>query len=291
MIIGNQKTINYLKNLADNKLLFHSYIFFGQERVGKKTIALALANYLEKKEFSMPTQPLSDFLFIDGNKINLDTEETILDDVRKIKNFLYQKPNISFYRTVLIDNANHLTIYAQNALLKISEEPQSNSLIILISKDPELLLPTINSRFQKIFFETVKTEEILNWLISNFKINQKKAEEIANFSSGLPGIAYSILNDGEFKEYFENAKKFLKLKSQEKINFIKKIVDDENEKSKFNINLFLDLLMFILKNKGNFKKDFELWKKLFKIKMDFNFYNLNPKLQLVALGKFIEKND
>lgn len=291
MIIGNQKIINYLKNLADNKSLFHSYIFFGQERIGKKTIALALANYLEKKEFQAQVQPLSDFLFIDGNKLNLDNEETILDDVRKIKNFLYQKPNFSFYRTVLIDNANYLTIYAQNALLKISEEPQPNSLIILISKDPELLLPTINSRFQKIFFETVKTEEILKWLISEFKISSKKAEEIANFSNGLPGVAYSILNDEEFKKYFENAKTFLKLKSREKINFIKKLVDVENEKNKFNINLFLDLLMLILKEKEDLKTNFELWKKLFKIKMDFNFYNLNPKLQLVALGKFMEKND
>ncbi|MGC8776228.1 MAG: hypothetical protein ACP5QN_02880 [Minisyncoccia bacterium] len=289
MIVGHEKNIKYLKNLADKNLLFHSYIFFGQHKIGKKTISLALANYLEKKEFDLPKHLLSDFLFIDPDRFKIENEETILDEVRTIKNFLYQKPNISFYKTVVIDNAEHLTVYAQNALLKISEEPQPNSLIILICSEPEMLLPTINSRFQKIYFEPVKTNEIENWLIKDFKLNKTKALEIANFSNGMPGIAWSFLNDSVFKKYFENANLFLKFKFKERVNFIKKLVDAENEKNKFDFNLFLDLLILALNQKKDFKENFELYKKLFKMKMDFDFYNLNSKLQLVALAKFMEK--
>lgn len=289
MIIGHNKNIKYLKHLADNHLLFHSYIFFGKQWIGKKTIALSLANYLETKEFDVPQKVLSDLLIIDANKIaNEESSETILDEVRKIKNFLYQKPNASYYRTVIIDNSESLTIYSQNALLKISEEPQPNSLIILICSDPETLLPTINSRFQKIYFENLSKEDIKKWLINQFKLSTKKAEEITNLSNGFPGMAYLILNDENIKNYFKNANLFLNLSYKEKVDFIKKIFQNENDNEKFNINLFLDILMFVLKSKNDLKNNFQLWKRILKIKQDMSYYNLNSKLQLVALADFMK---
>lgn len=289
MIIGHNKNIKYLKHLADNHLLFHSYIFFGKQWIGKKTIALSLANYLETKEFDVPQKLLSDLLIIDANKIaNEESSETILNEVRKIKNFLYQKPNVSYYRTVIIDNSESLTIYSQNALLKISEEPQPNSLIILICSDPETLLPTINSRFQKIYFENLSKEDIKKWLINQFKLSTKKAEEITNLSNGFPGMAYLILNDENIKNYFKNANLFLNLSYKEKVDFIKKIFQNENDNEKFNINLFLDILMFVLKSKNDLKNNFQLWKRILKIKQDMSYYNLNSKLQLVALADFMK---
>ncbi|MCX7589471.1 MAG: hypothetical protein RMK17_02230 [bacterium] len=289
MIVGHQKNIEYFKNLIDKNSLFHSYIFFGKQWIGKKTFALSLANYLENKEFDIPKKILSDLFLIDSNNIK-ENNETILDEVRKIKNFLYQKPNLSFYKTVIIDNAENLTTYAQNALLKISEEPQSNSLIILICQDPELLLPTINSRFQKIYFENLKKEDVKNWLIKEFKINIKKADEISNLANNFPGIAYLMLNDNNFMDYFKKADLFLNSLKIDKVDFIKKIFKNENESENINFNpiLFLDILMFILNNKKKLEKNYKIWKKILKLKMDLSYYNLNPKLQLVALANFIK---
>ena len=51
----------------------------------------------------------------------------------------------------MIAAADRLTLPAQNAILKISEEPPAHALIILMVKDPEVLLPAVVSRFQKIF--------------------------------------------------------------------------------------------------------------------------------------------
>ena len=54
-----------------------------------------------------------------------------------------------------------LTVEAQNALLKITEEPPASSLIIFISSDLESILPTILSRMEKVYFGLVSGTEIV----------------------------------------------------------------------------------------------------------------------------------
>ena len=284
MIIGHKEIIEQLKNLADNKFLSHGYLFWGEEYLGKKTVAKALANYLENKIFDVPQKILSDFLEINLQKNQNEDETSALEEIRTIRFFLSQKPNNSSYRTVIIDNAQKLNRYAQNALLKISEEPQKDSLIILITRDPDLLLQTLSSRFQKIYFGRVKDEEIKEWLIKNFQINENKANKIAQMSFGHPGIAWSILNDLNWKKQIKNAKMFLELKGKEKLNFIKELIEDEN----FNMDSFLEALMLVLGKISS--KNIKLWKRILRLRIDFQFYNLNPKLQLVALNDFL-KND
>jgi DNA polymerase-3 subunit delta' len=284
MIIGHKEIIEQLKNLADNKFLAHGYLFWGEEYLGKKTVAKALANYLENKIFDVPQKILSDFLEINPQKNQNEDETSALEEIRTIRFFLSQKPNNSSYRTVIIDNAQKLNRYAQNALLKISEEPQKDSLIILITRDPDLLLQTLSSRFQKIYFGRVKDEEIKEWLIKNFQINENKANKIAQMSFGHPGIAWSILNDLNWKKQIKNAKMFLELKGKEKLNFIKELIEDEN----FNMDSFLEALMLVLGKISS--KNIKLWKRILRLRIDFQFYNLNPKLQLVVLNDFL-KND
>jgi DNA polymerase-3 subunit delta' len=284
MIIGHKEIIEQLKNLADNKFLAHSYLFWGEEYLGKKTVAKALANYLENKIFDVPQKILSDFLEINPQKNQNEDETTALEEIRTIRFFLSQKPNNSSYRTVIIDNAQKLNRYAQNALLKISEEPQKDSLIILITRDPDLLLQTLSSRFQKIYFGRVKDEEIKEWLIKNFQINENKANKITEMSFGHPGIAWLILNDLNWKKQIRNAKMFLELKGKERLDFIKELIEDEN----FNMDSFLEAIMLVL-GKIN-SKNIKLWNRILRLRIDFRFYNLNPKLQLVALTNFL-KND
>ncbi len=120
MIIGHKNIIDQLKQLADDKFLSHSYIFWGLPKVGKKTIAKALANYLENQIFDYPEKILLDSFEIDVLNNN---EESALEQIRMIKDFLYKTPIKSFYRTVIVDNASSLNKYAQNACLKLQKNP------------------------------------------------------------------------------------------------------------------------------------------------------------------------
>lgn len=71
-----------------------------------------------------------------------------IEEVRTIQHFLSRKPVQSDHNTVVISAAHLLTLPAQHAFLKTLEEPPGNSLIYLITKYPDSLLPTILSRVQ-----------------------------------------------------------------------------------------------------------------------------------------------
>lgn len=73
-----------------------------------------------------------------------------VDEVRFANQFLQSKAHIGHFKTVLIPFAEKMTHQAANALLKTLEEPNANSVLILLSEDVERLLPTIISRCRLI---------------------------------------------------------------------------------------------------------------------------------------------
>ncbi len=144
--------------------------------VGKRTVAQALAHFLEKGEFE-PCPPANEILqdakLIDlafAKQLDRELKDSIsIDAVREIKNFLWQRPNVSPKRTLIIDEAELLTTEAQNALLKITEEPPASSLLIVVASDLDGIMPTILSRLQKIHFGAVPEAEIAKWLANTGK--------------------------------------------------------------------------------------------------------------------------
>lgn len=89
----------------------------------------------------------------------LETESSIgIEDVRKLQQKLFLKPYKSTDKASIIHDAHMLTIEAQNALLKILEEPPDHTYIILSAENQDRLLPTIISRCQLIALETKVTE-------------------------------------------------------------------------------------------------------------------------------------
>jgi DNA polymerase III delta prime subunit len=73
-----------------------------------------------------------------------------IDEVRQLQNLLKLKPYDGGYRMTVIKNADYATLPAQNALLKLLEEPPIKNIIILVSVSAEKLLGTIQSRCQTI---------------------------------------------------------------------------------------------------------------------------------------------
>lgn len=69
-----------------------------------------------------------------------------IDQVRQLKKHIFQKPVKERYKFAIFEEAQKLTVEAQNALLKILEEPPEHAIIILEAKDKTELLPTILSR-------------------------------------------------------------------------------------------------------------------------------------------------
>ncbi len=115
--------------------------------------------------------------------------------VRLIKNFLQNKPFNHFSKIVYIPQADNLNPESQNALLKNLEEPGKNNYFILTTSKPQLLLPTILSRCQKIKISSPKTENQTKvWTLSgNPKKDLDFAASIVNDKNEIKNLLLSQL--------------------------------------------------------------------------------------------------
>lgn len=113
-------------------------------------IAQSLANYLENKQWREPTRVLLDTLVV---------EESGIEAVRELRQFLWKKPLVSSRRSAIVGRAEALTPEAQHALLKITEEPPAHGFVMLLVRDPDMLLPTLVSRFQKMYVPATTAEK------------------------------------------------------------------------------------------------------------------------------------
>ena len=305
MILGHQLLVKNLKELADLGKLAHGYIFFGSVGVGKFLVAQALANYLEGKSFDLEPGILNDALVILPDEKNTIS----IDQVREIRKFLFQRPNLSLRRTVIINDADDLTVEAQNALLKIAEEPPEAGLLILVVRDPEFLKETLISRLNKIYFSNVKTSEVEEWLekscstkhiacnAKHITWSREEIKEAAEKSMGRPGLALKMFEDEEFKELMKTADKFLKISAGQAKDFLKDLLDSPVGGNGFDLSRFLDALILRITNRFTNlpagrqvyesdelrKKDRDLWHRVLRLKKEASYFNLNPKIQLQAL--------
>jgi DNA polymerase-3 subunit delta' len=287
MIIGHTDTIADFKDLISRDALGHGYVFFGPAMTGKKMLALGLANFFEVGTFEPPLEhavlqdtKLIDFAFMQS--INPDATNSIgIDAVREIKEFLWQRPAVSVRRTLIIDNAELLTTEAQNALLKITEEPPVSSLLILVTSDIESIMPTILSRLPKMYFGTVATATIATWLVERHGLTKAKAEALAQKSFGKPGLAVRLLDDKDFQENLALAEQFLKTPSASRRDFIKKLIEPDD----FRLKNFLDAVVMTLAWEKPSKAKAQFWHRALRLYDSANNFGLNPRLQLEALMK------
>lgn len=284
-IIGHEATIKDLERLISAGRLGHGYIFFGPSMIGKRTVALALGRFLEKGEFTPPgtDEVLQDLKIIDlafmraldpdasGDSIGIDA-------VREVKNFLWQKPNASPRRTLIIDNADLLTTEAQNALLKITEEPPASSLLILVTSDPDAILPTITSRLPQLYFGTARKAEVERWL-GEAEIAKTKAVAFAKRALGKPGLAWRLAHDDAFRAELDLAEQFLKTPAAARRDFIKKLIEPDD----FSMRRFLEALVTALAWEEPSRGKAAFWHKALRLSENAGNFTLNPRLQLEAL--------
>lgn len=109
---------------------------------------------------------------------NTKTQSIGIEDIKLIQKKIFLKPIKSPTKAVIIEDAHLLTIEAQNALLKVLEEPPEHTIIVLATKTKEVLLPTIISRCQIITLEEETTE-----------ITAEENSEYTAFIEALPTLS------------------------------------------------------------------------------------------------------
>ena len=118
------------------KTIFQSYLIIG-DQIARRSETKDLA-----KSFGINLLKTSPDIFI----IEPQGQFITIDQVRNLKRHIFQKPLKSNFKFVIIEEANKLTDEAQNALLKILEEPPASAVIVLEADNKQQFLPTILSR-------------------------------------------------------------------------------------------------------------------------------------------------
>ena len=231
-ILGNEKIRHHLRESIIKQSISHAYILAGDSGIGKSKIAREFAMELicEKhtgcgecpacRQFLADAYP--DFFYMDA-----EGKESIgIDRIREnIVNDVSIRPYHGKVKIYIIDEADKMTVGAQNALLKTIEEPPEYVVILLLVRNMSLLLETIRSRCIKLLLSVVSNDRIKSWLVEK-GTSEDLAAVVASYSNGAPGIAKAMAESEDFAGMYNQNVEFLKKISEASINDILLFIEE-----------------------------------------------------------------
>jgi DNA polymerase-3 subunit delta' len=232
-----KKRASLILNQPPQALLVLGPAGSGKEFVAKNLAAELLGTQLENLAF----YPYFTLVEKPAGK-----QEISIDAVRSVISELRLKPVVPSKglakRVVLINGANFLSHEAQNALLKVLEEPPGHTMFILTATSANKVLPTISSRTQKLLVLPVSLAEARSYYQKQY---EKEAINSAwQLSQGAGGLLNALLNDDKehpLKKSVNDAKKLLAMNRYSRLLYLDSLSTDKEE-----FSTFLDALNRIL---------------------------------------------
>jgi DNA polymerase-3 subunit delta' len=167
----------------------HALLLVGPQGIGKSALALALcAQLLAVDAEQLVRHPYATMLAPD------ERGTLSIDAVRELQRFLQLRTTGAgaLRRTVIVEHADALTPEAQNALLKLLEEPPADTLLVLTTANLRSLLPTIRSRVQAVTVHQPYEADLTTF----FAANGATADAVTQaylLSGGVPGLMHALL--------------------------------------------------------------------------------------------------
>ncbi len=218
-LYGNRETVNRLSALIARDTLPHAFLLLGEDRSGRHTLAYEISAALNcdcrgDGKTDLPCRRCNNCRRILQNKFtDVKTlgksggKATIgVDEVRLFREDVFLSPTESRYKIYLIENAECLTPQAQNALLKVIEEPPAGVIFFLMANSADKILTTVKSRVQTVLLERFSTEELDRCLSDKDGFSDLKAKNPARYralllcADGSIGQAKDLLADGRMEE-------------------------------------------------------------------------------------------
>jgi len=203
-VIGQDKILALLGHSLKEDNIAHAYLLVGPRHVGKRTLALNLAQALNCDDPEPPCgQCHSCHRILEGKhadvtSLGLDSQVEIgIDDIRGLQRSANLPPYEGKCKVFIIDEAEYLSTEAANSLLKILEEPPPKVVWLLLAAEERRLLPTIISRCQRLELKPMPSKQIQQILTDSYNVDLDKAKLLVRLCHGCLGWALSSLADNE----------------------------------------------------------------------------------------------
>lgn len=265
-IVGHEENRERLRNLITSNKIGHAYLFAGRAGIGKRLVAIEFARNMmclnntdgvacNTCEVCNTFENNSDFYIVEQEKNIIK-----VDEIRKLESEIYLKPTKANRKCFIINDADLMNESAQNALLKVLEEPPRYATIILVATNKEKLLGTIKSRVISINFNALTNRELQKVLGEDFN------PEIIDYAKGSVQSALSLADENYICVANSLLESFL---SKDFLKINKKIDEIKNDKNlKYNISNILEAIMLICYKQ--MKKDIDLFVKIIDIVNETN---------------------
>lgn len=167
-VVANKAMVDMLTRAVGEGRLPHALIIEGASGSGRHTIAFSIASALAGGDAETEHR-MRDGLCPDVRLIGCaDGRKTIgVETVRELARQAYITSNEFSFRMFIIEDAELMTASAQNAFLKLFEEPPQGVYFVLLCLSASMLLPTVRSRAQLLRTERCRDEDIRRYLIAS----------------------------------------------------------------------------------------------------------------------------
>ncbi len=204
-LIGHEWAVELLEKRIQRGQVGHAFLISGPPGVGRRTLALRLAqalNCTQPEESGAPCRTCRICRQIENQQhadlfvVQAEREGGTLkvEQIRELQHSLSLHPYEARYRVALLLRFEEAHPSAMNALLKTLEEPSPQVILLLTADSPENLLPTVVSRCEAIRLRPIPYGQIETALQQRFRLTQEQACLAAHVSGGKPGLAVRLSN-------------------------------------------------------------------------------------------------
>ena len=202
-LLGNEHIKQNLTLSLQKGRISHFYLISGPEGSGKHTLAKALAAAIRCTGDDAPCgvcaacRKVKEGLHPDFITVDDPEKKTVpVDLIRQARADMYIRPNESEHKIYLFPRAQDMGIPGQNALLKVLEEPPAYGVFLLLTDNPEKLLPTVRSRCVELKMQALPEPVLLEALGREFPdLPEQTRQAAAARSGGFLGQARGLLTD------------------------------------------------------------------------------------------------
>ena len=220
-VIGQALPKKLLQTALKTEKLSHAYIFHGADGIGKTTLALEFAKAIVCEHHTGCGVCSACKQFFSTQDIHiLEGERSIsVNQIRELTTEIYLQPFHFSKKIYLIKDAEKMTVGAQNALLKVFEEPPQYAVILLVTNSLAALLPTIRSRGVAIRCAQLTPKELKEYFAK--KNLPAPTDEVLTLSKGSVTEATALSESEDYQQMrtviLRDANLFMKHRSHKEV--------------------------------------------------------------------------